>query len=89
MAKSKKEKKNLLMHETLVLGLALLDMTREKVEKVVSDATKGISEQDKKKAVDRLIKYARDSRKKAEEVVSKQIKRVLDEVGLEVKKKKK
>jgi polyhydroxyalkanoate synthesis regulator phasin len=85
MAKS--TKKNVLMHETLVLGLGLMDMTRDKVEKFVSEATKGISKQDKKKAVDHLFKYATDTRKKAQDVVFKQIRRVVKEVNSELKKK--
>ncbi|HEY4494202.1 MAG TPA: hypothetical protein VJB95_02105 [Candidatus Paceibacterota bacterium] len=84
-----KKGKNILLHETLVLGLGLMDMTKEKVNKLVSDATKGISKNDKKKAVDKLFKYTRDTRKKAESLVKTQIKKVLDEVGLEIKRKKK
>ena len=70
----------------MVLGLGLMDLTREKVEKLVSEATKGISKQDKKKAVDHLFKYATDSRKKAKEVVFKQIRNVLDEFNKGLKK---
>ena len=84
MAKS--TKKNVFMHETLVLGLGLMDMTRGKVEKFVSEATKGISKQEKKKAVDHLFKYATNARKKAQDVVLKQIRRVLKEVNSELKK---
>jgi|GEM_PF-4641383 polyhydroxyalkanoate synthesis regulator phasin len=80
-------KKNLLVRDTLVLGLGLMDMTRDKVDKLVSEVTKGISKQDKKKAVDHLFKYASDTRKKAKDAVLKQIKKALDELDSELKKK--
>jgi hypothetical protein len=84
MAKS--TKKNVLMHETLVLGLGLMDLTRDKVEKF-GLRPKGISKQDKKKAVDHLFKYATNTRKKAQDVVFKQVRRALDEIKSELKKK--
>ena len=85
----KSNKKNPLIQDTLILGLGLMDMTKDKVQKLVSEATKGISKQDKKKAVDHLFKYAADTRKKAKDMVFKQIRQTLDELDSETKKTKK
>jgi polyhydroxyalkanoate synthesis regulator phasin len=74
------------VRDAMVLGLGLMDLTKEKVEKLVSEATKGISKQDKKKAVDHLVKYANDTKKKAKDVVLKQIKSALKELDSELRK---
>ncbi len=85
---AKTNKKDALVYKVLVLGLGLMDVTRDKIDKLVSRATKGISKQDKKKAVDHLSKYLNDTHKKAKDVAFKEIKKVLNELDLELKKKK-
>lgn len=87
MVKSNK-KKNTPTRDALVLGLGLVDLTRDKIEKIILEATKGISKQDKEKAVGRLFKHVSSARRKAESAVCRKFQEILKEMGLEIKKKK-
>lgn len=82
MAKGKSKK---LWVEPLALGLGLMDLTRDKLKKLVKDVQKDITEKDKKKAVDRMVKLARQTKTDAEKMIRGQIKRVIDELGLATK----
>ncbi len=86
MAKKTKD----ILKQSLTLGLGLMDMTKDKLDKMVKELNKGISEKDKKQAVDHLVKHVKNARTEAEKVFRGQVKKVLDELGkLEKKSKKK
>lgn len=68
------------LKQSLTLGLGLMDMTKEKLDKMVKELNKGISEKDKKDAVEQLMKRARSARKETERVIRAQVKKVMDEM---------
>ncbi len=70
-----------LVKKSLALGLGMMDLTRDKVEKMVKEIKKDITEKDKKQAVNELFKQAKLAKSQAEKVLKSQIKRILDDVG--------
>jgi polyhydroxyalkanoate synthesis regulator phasin len=68
------------LKQSLTLGLGLMDLTKEKLDKMVKEINKGISEKDKKDAVEDLMKRARSARKETEKVLRAQVKKVMDEM---------
>ena len=75
MAKNKS-----VLKQSLTLGLGLMDLTKEKLDKMVKELNKGISKKDKEDAVEQLVKRARSARKETEKVIRAQVKKVMDEM---------
>ncbi len=75
MAKNKS-----VLKQSLTLGLGLMDLTKEKLDKMVKELNKGISKKDKEDAVEQLMKRARSARKETEKVIRAQVKKVMDEM---------
>ncbi len=73
-------KEKSVLKQSLTLGLGLMDMTKEKLDKMVRELNKGISEKDKKDAVEQLMKRARSARAETEKVIRAQVKKVMDEM---------
>ena len=61
------------LKQSLTLGLGLMDLTKDKLDKMVKDLNKGISEKDKKDAVEQLIKRARSARRETEKAIRAQV----------------
>jgi len=74
-----------LVREALLLGFGLIDLTKEKVEKVVKDVKrdKDINKQDADKIVDEVIGKMEKGKKVAEKVIRKQINKVRTELDLD------
>lgn len=77
------KKKNDILKQSLTLGLGLMDLTKSKLDKMVKEINKGISEKDKKQAVDRLVKRARAARNLTEKTIRSQVKKVVAELEKE------
>ena len=74
------------MKQSLTLGLGLVDLTKEKLDKIVKELNKGISKHDKEKAVDELFKHARSAKNEAEKVLKAHVKKLLDNLKIAKKK---
>lgn len=69
------------LRQSLLIGLGLFDLSREKVEKYISTLKKDLSAEDRKKAADNFLKSVKLNSKEIEVKTRTQLKKALDQLG--------
>lgn len=84
MSKTKSQKANDAMRQSLLVGLGLLDLTVTKVEKYLSELKKDLPAKDRKQAAQEFIKSVKSNSQALEHSVRKSLKKSLDEMSAAV-----
>ncbi|KKQ85959.1 MAG: hypothetical protein UT09_C0042G0001 [Parcubacteria group bacterium GW2011_GWF2_38_8] len=84
---NKKESKDIIT-QALLLGFGLMDITKEKIEKGIKELKKNrnIGKKETEKVAKDFLKNIDKNREEVKKIINKQVKRVIDELGLAVKK---
>jgi polyhydroxyalkanoate synthesis regulator phasin len=77
------------LRQSLLLGLGLFDLSREKIEKYVATLQKDLPTEARKKAVDNFLKSVKSNSKDIEAKTRTHIKKTLDQLSAKVAKSKK
>ncbi|KKT10083.1 MAG: hypothetical protein UV88_C0002G0030 [Parcubacteria group bacterium GW2011_GWA1_43_21] len=72
------------LKQSLLIGLGLVDLTREKVEKYLSGLKKDLPENARKKAANDFVRSIKSNSKNLEHSTRKHIKSVLDQMSLTI-----
>ncbi len=82
--KTKSKKSDTTLKQSLFIGLGLVDLTREKVEKYISGLKKDLPEKERRKAADDFIKSVKSNSKEMERSVRQHLKKTLDQMSSKV-----
>ncbi|AWB11067.1 Polyhydroxyalkanoate synthesis regulator phasin [Thermodesulfobium acidiphilum] len=76
-----------LINKALLMGLGVMDITRERAEKLVDELVKRgeIAKEEKYKVVDKLLKHIDKQEKELTQKVSETVKKTISEMGLPTK----
>lgn len=75
------------LEKSLLMGIGLLSMTREKAQKIVDDLSKRgeLEKEDAEKWVSRLSSRGEQERQALRKIVRNEVKAVLDDLGIATK----
>lgn len=78
------KKDNGALRQSLLLGLGLFDLTREKVEKYLSTLKKDLPAEERRKVADNFIKSVKANSKDLEQKTRTHLKKALDQLSAKV-----
>lgn len=76
-----------LLTQALLLGFGLMDVTKEKIEKIIKEfkKDKNISGKEAEKVAKDFLNSLDENKEEVQKIIRKQIRRVVDELGLATK----
>jgi|UniRef100_A0A7C5KCB2 polyhydroxyalkanoate synthesis regulator phasin len=76
-----------LISKALLMGLGVVDITREKAERLIDDLVKRgeVASEERYKMIDKLLKQVDEQEKRLMQIVSETVKKTVSEMGLPTK----